>query len=273
MTSLATLRNTWEDLAKRDALGAVLTDPSKTGRRWSVADFMATGVAEIKTVLNHLATIGHVPKFDGMALDFGCGAGRLTQAMAQRFTSCVGVDISQEMVQKAEQLNQHRHCNYVVVPGTRLPFNDETFSFVYTNIVLQHVPWTFSVGYLREFDRILAPGGILVFGVQDRFESPDFSSRMVRIRHILRIRSRLRSALGCGGDMQMHCMPERSVRAALTSLRIFDVQLTNTAAKDFNGRLEYLSQAPIRGYVGKQYCAVKERRIVSAQNAGESKGS
>ena len=52
-------------------------------------------------------------------------------------------------------------------------------------------------------------------------------------------------------------MPERAVRRALGSATVVDIQLTNTAARDFNGKLAYLSRAPRSGYVGKQYCVVK----------------
>jgi cyclopropane fatty-acyl-phospholipid synthase-like methyltransferase len=31
------------------------------------------------------------------ALDFGCGIGRITQALAAHYASCVGLDISEEM--------------------------------------------------------------------------------------------------------------------------------------------------------------------------------
>ena len=259
MTSLAELQITWENLAGRDALGAILTDPAKTGAGWSIAEFMATGNAEIETVFRYLADINSVPESNGVALDFGCGVGRLTQAIARRFTIAVGVDISSKMIQMAKFLDQIDRCRYVVVADTRLPFADETFSFIYSNIVLQHIPRKYSLAYLCEFQRVLKPGGILVFGVQDRFAAPDFSSRMVRIRHVLRIGSRLRTVLGRSNeDMQMHCLPEQVIRAALHSTRVVDVQLTNTAAKDFNGRLEYLSQAPERGYVGKQYCVFKD---------------
>ena len=57
--------------------------------------------------------------------------------------------------------------------------------------------------------------------------------------------------------MKMHCLPERIVRRALGSAKVVDVQLTNTAAKDFNGKLVYLKQAPASGYIGKQYCVVR----------------
>jgi hypothetical protein len=35
-----------------------------------------------------------------------------------------------------------------------------------------------------------------------------------------------------------------------------DIQFTNTAARDFNGKLVYLAAPPTSGYVGKQYCVV-----------------
>jgi SAM-dependent methyltransferase len=257
--NLDKLKNDWENLAERDALGAILTDASRVDGKWDIAEFMATGDAEIQIVMSHLAGIGRIPNFEGAALDFGCGVGRLTQPLGRRFASCVGVDIAQQMIEKANSLNQYTHCRYVVHSGAGLPFADESFSFIYSNIVLQHVPARFSERYLREFVRVLAPGGVLVFGVQDSFAAPNLPSRMIRVRHILRIRSRIQDALGLGQrHMQMHCLPERVVRRALGSARVADIQLTNTAAKDFNGKLVYLSQAPTSGYVGKQYCVVKE---------------
>lgn len=258
--NLEKLKKDWEGLAARDALGAILTDASKADGKWDIAEFMATGAAEIEIILGHLARIGRLPHFDGAALDFGCGVGRLTQPLAQHFASCVGVDISQEMIQRAESLNQSAHCRYVAHSDANLPFADGSFSFIYSNIVLQHVPRPFSEQYLQEFVRVLDGGGVLVFGVQDSFAAPDLSSRMTRIRHILHLRSRIDDALGRGqGNMQMHCLPESVVRRALGSATIVDIQFTNTAAKDFNGKLVYLSQSPAAGYVGKQYCVVKER--------------
>ena len=255
--SLETLAKNWESLAERDALYAILTDRRRAGGKWKVPEFMATGEAEIETVMDHVAGIGCTPDYAGKALDFGCGVGRVTQALAPRFTSCVGVDISPQMIDKARALNRYAHCRYLANSGEQLPFADASFSFIYSNIVLQHVPRRFSTAYLREFVRVLAPGGLLVFGVQDSFATPDVSSLLVRVRHIVRIRSRIRAAAGVG-DMQMHCLPERVVRKALRPARIVDIQYTNTAAKDFNGELVYLRRGPASGYVGRQYCVVKE---------------
>jgi SAM-dependent methyltransferase len=260
--NLNKLKNDWENLAERDALGAILTDASRAGGKWDLAEFMATGDAEVEIVMNHLARIDQIPNLQGEALDFGCGVGRLTQALARRFAHCVGLDISPQMIEKAVSFNQYAHCRYMVHSDTRLPFADERFSFIYSNIVLQHVPARFSEQYLRQFVRVLAPGGVLVFGVQDSFAAPDLATRMLRVRHILHIRSRIQDALGLGQrHMQMHCLPESAIRRALTSATVVDIQFTNTAAKDFNGRLVYLEQPPRSGYVGKQYCVIKDKEI------------
>ncbi|HEX5236321.1 MAG TPA: class I SAM-dependent methyltransferase [Silvibacterium sp.] len=257
MSTLEKLKDHWETLAERDALHAILTDSRKRVGRWQIAEFMATGVYEIETVLSYLAELGCLPEFSGTALDFGCGVGRLTQALARRFNSTVGVDISHRMIRTAESFNRFAHCRYLVSASALLPFADASFSFIYSNI-LQHVPRRIATRYLREFIRVLEPGGVLVFGVQDCFAAPDVPSLFTRIRHILNLRSRFRVALGLGTEeMQIHCLPERIVRRNLNPARVVDIQFTNTAAKDFNGRLVYLHQPPASGYVAKQYCAVK----------------
>ncbi len=257
-TDLNETMRDWDSLAEKDALWAILTDANRANGKWEIEEFMATGDAEIQTVMDHLTRINCIPTTNGAALDFGCGVGRLTQPMARRFTSCIGVDISREMIQRAVLLNRHANCRYVASSEISLPFVDESFSFIYSNIVLQHVPRGLAAEYLREFVRVLAPGGVLVFGVQDSFAISDGSSLLFRVRQQLRIRSRIKRLLKIGAaDMKMHCMPEAIVRQALGGSVVVDIQITNTAAKDFNGRLKYMRHVPKTGYIGKQYCVIK----------------
>lgn len=258
MAGFEKLKNDWEGLAERDALWAILTDANKTGGRWDPGEFLATGESEIQTVLDHLARIGRNVAFDGTALDFGCGVGRLTQALARRFASCTGIDISVRMIEKARALNLYPNCRYVIGSGLTLPFASAGFTFVYSNIVLQHMLPEYAQAYLREFVRVLAPGGILVFGVQDTFRVRDLNSFSLRLRQRLRLRSRIRETFGSGApDMQMHCLPELLVRRAIGPARIVDIQFTNTAEEDFNGRLVYRALPPATGYVSRQYCVIK----------------
>lgn len=49
----------------------------------------------------------------------------------------------------------------------RLPFEDGVADLVYASHVLEHVPWTNTVGALKEVHRILRPGGVLEVWVPD----------------------------------------------------------------------------------------------------------
>ncbi len=47
------------------------------------------------------------------ALDFGCGVGRLTQALARHFNIVDGVDIAPSMIELANQFNRSGgRCRY-----------------------------------------------------------------------------------------------------------------------------------------------------------------
>lgn len=161
--SLRALQRQWDRFGRRDPLWAVLSVPGKRHGRWDEAEFFATGTREIEDVLAHARGLGWRP--GGRALDFGCGVGRLTQALAGHFERCDGVDIAPSMVSLAERYDRHAgrvryHVN--ARPDLSL-FEDRAFSFVYTSLVLQHMPPALATGYIREFVRVLAPAGLLVF--------------------------------------------------------------------------------------------------------------
>ncbi len=154
----------WESQARQDPLWAILSDPTRKGRQWDLPSFFATGQREISTLFYQLNDLA-IAVDRRLALDFGCGVGRLTQALAGNFDSVVGVDISETMIRLAGRLNHHRNTvRYVLNPSGDLAiFPDAEFSFIYTNIVLQHIPPAAALKYLGEMWRILAPGGLLVF--------------------------------------------------------------------------------------------------------------
>src|SRR5438270_11146128 len=104
MGQLADLERNWNLYGQADPMWAVRMAPDKQGGRWTPEEFFAAGEAEIATVLGHVNRLGRAPDFSGAALDFGCGVGRLTQALAGRFSVTYGVDISSAMVKRASDL-------------------------------------------------------------------------------------------------------------------------------------------------------------------------
>lgn len=164
----------WDRFGRKDPLWAVLTVPGKEGRRWSVDDFLATGRAEIEAVLR-TADERCLPIHRGRALDFGCGVGRLTQALAETFERVDGVDIAPSMIERAVQLNRHpQKCSYHLSAAPDLGlFPEDTFDFVYSTLVLQHMDPGAAKGYIGEFCRLLAPGGVAVFQVPSDHAADD----------------------------------------------------------------------------------------------------
>lgn len=104
------------------------------------------------------------------ALDFGCGVGRLTQAIATQFNRVIGVDISAAMIEHARNYQKPgSRVEYVLneTPDLR-HFRDAKFDLVYSSITLQHMPARFAKRYIAEFLRVLNPAGMLVFQVPSR---------------------------------------------------------------------------------------------------------
>ena len=166
---LRSLRRHWERLGRRDPLWAVLTDPHKREGGWDLEEFFRSGKDEIAAALQRGAELG-LAVSRRRALDFGCGVGRLTQAMAAEFERCDGVDISASMLQAARRYNRSpERCTYHhnVAPDLAL-FADASFTFVYPTLVLQHMAPEHSTRYIQELVRVLAPGGLLVFQLPSR---------------------------------------------------------------------------------------------------------
>lgn len=155
----------WEEIAKEDPMWAILAYPEGKYGRWTEQRFFATGAERVDEFMSHGSALGR-PVGRQAALDFGCGVGRLTRALAARFDQAIGVDISETMVADARELNADV-SNAVFRCNTRADlamFADQSFDLVASDIVLQHLPNRETVeGYLREFLRVLRLGGLLVF--------------------------------------------------------------------------------------------------------------
>jgi len=95
-------------------------------------------------------------------LEIGCGIGRMTVPLARRFAAVDAVDVAPEMVRRAgEALAGFPHAHARLSDGVDLTeFADGSFDFVFSYLVLQHIPDPAVVhGYLREIARVLRPGG------------------------------------------------------------------------------------------------------------------
>ncbi|HET9051576.1 MAG TPA: class I SAM-dependent methyltransferase, partial [Candidatus Dormibacteraeota bacterium] len=104
-------------------------------------------------------------------LDFGCGVGRLTQALAPHAERVVGVDIAPSMVERARALAAGiaNVAFEVGDSGDLRGHPDGSCDLLCSFLVLQHIPTEIALGYVSEFVRVLRPGGVAVFGAPSEF--------------------------------------------------------------------------------------------------------
>jgi SAM-dependent methyltransferase len=97
----------------------------------------------------------------GACLEVGCGPGRMTGALAERFDEVVAVDVSPAMLDRARAVAGAANVCFVAVSGEELDgVPDAIADTLVCYLVLQHLPRRRAVlAYLREFARVLAPEG------------------------------------------------------------------------------------------------------------------
>lgn len=263
--SIEKLRRNWDRFGKTDPLWAILTTPGKRGRRWQLDEFFHTGDEEIAMIMKYMDSLGAGPD-RSRALDFGCGVGRLTQALASHFGEVCGVDIAPSMIRLAKKYNrQGKRCAFYLNDRADLKiFGAGTFTFIYSSITLQHMEPEYCEAYLKEFLRILAPGGFLVFnlpseqapipesssepakGAREQIPSPEAGrlARSVAPPGLLSLYCRWKYPEP--PKMEMHAIRRENVEKILQEN---GAQIVNVIRRDVAGP----------EWIGYRYCARKEQ--------------
>ncbi|TCP57168.1 methyltransferase family protein [Tamaricihabitans halophyticus] len=165
------LRTTWEKLGETDPLWAVLSHPQRRGGRWQPEEFFAHGQDTIKRTVAALAERGL--RLGQRVLDFGCGVGRLSNALTAYAEEVTGVDIAESMIELAKEYNQHGdRIRFVHYPGGALPFPDASFDSAISLLVLQHAPPETQLAALLELRRVVRPGGVILVQIPGLPSSP-----------------------------------------------------------------------------------------------------
>jgi SAM-dependent methyltransferase len=246
-------RRDWEELAEFNPEWAVLSEPEVRFSGWDMDEFFRHGSEQIERTMTAASDLG-LPKRRGSVLDFGCGVGRLSRELSGRFERYVGVDISAGMVERAQELNRDfANCTYLVNDRPDLSrFEDGEFDTVVTFIVLQHIPDRDLIrGYLAEFARVLAPGGLIAFQLPS--EIP-LIYRVVWRKHLYRaaravgVSVERAHRLGLH-NMTMQALPVDEVRRTLEEAGAEIVRVDSEQAMH--------GDTPIRGSISTDYFATR----------------
>jgi SAM-dependent methyltransferase len=164
---LAKMQRDWDERARENARYFVNTAQTE----WTDEEFFKTGECTVaEQILNDMINIcqGADPK-RMRVLEIGCGAGRVTRALASVFGEVYAVDISGEMVAQARRALAHLpHVHIEQNNGQDLSvLENMRMDFAFSTIVFQHIPSRDVIeNYAREVHRLLRRGGLFKFQVQ-----------------------------------------------------------------------------------------------------------
>src|SRR5713226_2379222 len=153
---LQKMREDWDQRARENARHYVNT----ANAAWTDEEFFASGERTVaEEVLTDMGNICQGKRAADMrVLEIGCGAGRVTRALAKLFGEAHAVDVSGEMVRQASEalrrypsafVYQNNGKDLTVVP-------EREFDFAFSSIVFQHIPSREIIeNYVREVNRLL----------------------------------------------------------------------------------------------------------------------
>src|SRR5215212_8902664 len=164
---LQKMQREWDERARENARYYVNTERQD----WTDEDFFRSGERTVaEEILTDMINIcqGKDPS-QMRVLEIGCGAGRVTRALAGVFGEVHAVDVSGEMVARAKQALADRPNAFVYQNNgkdlTAVPGGE--YDFAFSTIVFQHIPSREVIySYVREVHRLLRPGALFKFQVQ-----------------------------------------------------------------------------------------------------------
>jgi len=143
----------WRELGQSQPYWGVLRHPDFRTENITperIEAFYASGPVYIDQIAANLARLTGSPP-SGRALDFGCGVGRLAEAMTAYASQVTGLDISPGMLALARARNGK--ATYV----DQAP--DGPFDWINSFIVFQHIPPARGEAILEDLLSRLAPNG------------------------------------------------------------------------------------------------------------------
>ena len=160
----------WVELGKNDVYWSVITQP-----QYHVDDFeqhreyfFNSGKLAVDVFMASLRRCGINPNMLKSCLDFGCGVGRVTSYLAERFSKVVGVDISEPHLALARDYLSSKNIDNVELvhyKNVQMMQDLPQVDAIFTIITLQHNPPPIIFWTIKSLLNLLRPGGVAYFQV------------------------------------------------------------------------------------------------------------
>jgi cyclopropane fatty-acyl-phospholipid synthase-like methyltransferase len=172
----------WDRFAREDAYTYIKTDVPHGDH----TAFWQSGEQFVRS--EFLPIIDKYQVSPGIALEIGCGIGRLMFALSSRFRKIVGVDISAEMIARGESQAAKRtvvnaqflHVSNPSQLNSKLTEASGNVDFLYSCLVFQHIADLGIIeGYIRSVHSLLSPRGIAYLQFDTRPHTLLYHTKMI----------------------------------------------------------------------------------------------
>jgi len=157
--------------ARKNPVGKIPKDVSKEG------------AGENRIPLAHLANslpvylifkdiLKNNKKQKAKILDIGCGTGRsisyVKEVISNKNLNFFGIDYSKACISYAKTKYNKQGVSFKRYTGKILPFLNNSFDYIISSHVIEHIPAKNQPFYVAEISRILKKGGVCVIGAPNR---------------------------------------------------------------------------------------------------------
>ncbi len=135
----------------------------------SEASFRASGERDYRRYVARFLSLKKLDHANLVALEIGCGGGRVSEFIARDFRGLLALDVSREMLRIARNRVRADNVVWLCNDGVSLKgIGDNSVDFIFSFGVFQHIPDAATiVDYVEEAGRVLKPGGWFVFQVMN----------------------------------------------------------------------------------------------------------
>lgn len=231
----------WEKWGSTDPyFGVLSSERFRRGKldKNAIDDFFASGEEHVDKVFQLVSETLEAQFKPKSALDFGCGVGRLLLPIAKRTERCLGVDVSPSMLREAARNVESAGIANVdfALSDDRLSKVTNTFGFVHSYLVLQHIPWRRGRYIIQRLSEKVESGGYLVTHFFVSTAASKLVRAAVRLRYAIAplhwARNLMKRRPLCEPAMQLHVYDLSAVLRDLTargfeSPGIFDEPVMN----------------------------------------------
>ena len=196
----------FRDQAAKGSASRSVSSVGACDEQRNLREFWASGRASWRAIK---AITGYQPISSDVVVDIGCGAGRLTRAIAPQVRHVYGFDISQEMLELAAAADIPNATYYIPHGFTLRQLPDAFVDCVLAYSVFQNLPSLDALRiYLSDMVRVAKPGAFIAFTLPER-------DRTYYLQPLRRLGERLLHR----GEVGVYCKERSGIRPAERQVR------------------------------------------------------